>query len=112
MKMIHRFDTYLLHEDGTYQTQVVNGEGDIVIRDEKQTYDYDEIVNVVKRAYFTERSQYGWEVKFLDADGQHKTLFIRSSYIETCNDTTSEKQTIYEWIEHIYERADKQGTLF
>ena len=110
--MIHKFETYLLKKDGTYRTQTINGEIGIVIRTDKDSYDYEEIKEVVDRSYYLDRIQYGWDVKFLDADGQHKTLFIRSSHIETSNDSTSSYQTVYEWIDHIYGREEKQIDLF
>ena len=110
--MIHHFNASLLNEDGTYQTQEIDGAKGILVRADKQTYGYQEILDVVNKSYLMERWQYGWDVKFVDDDRVHKHLFIRSSHIEKCNDTTSSNQTIHEWIDHLYDKGLKQINLF
>ncbi len=108
--MNHNFDTLLLNKNWTFKTQVINDVKNILVNDKKQTYSYEEILKVVDLAHSMDRRQYGWDVKF--DDGQHKKLFIRSTQIEKCNHTTRSKQTIFEWIDQIYDRDVKQINLF
>lgn len=92
-------------------TQVVEGTKGIIVDDEKQTYEYEEIINIVDIAYHLDRRQYGWDVKFVD-NGQKKKLFIREWGGSKCNDVTRYDQTVYEWIDHLYDRGNKQLNLF
>lgn len=109
--MIHKFTTYLTDSEGKLLTQTVNGIPGILVWDErKEGYTYEEIMHVIDCAYVMEREQFGWFVKFYDSE--HKEIFIRSSHMDTINDTTSYDQTINEWIDHIYCRASKQIELF
>lgn len=108
---MHRFHTHLLNSNGTPMTQVVEGTKGISVDDEKQTYEYEEIINIVDNAYFLDRRQYGWDVNFID-NSQKKQLFIREWGGSKCNDVTRYDQTVYEWIDYLYDRADKQLNLF
>ena len=111
MNVIHKFTTYLTDSKGKLLTQTVNGVPDILVWDERDRgYTYDEIMAVIDCTYVMEREQFGWTVKF--NDGQHKEIFIRSSHMDTINDTTSYDQTIHGWIDHIYCRTSKQIELF
>lgn len=107
--MIHKFITYKLDEDGHSKTQTVNGQEEIVVSFERE-YTYEEMLDIAASAHETERERFGWSVKF--DDGEHKSIFIRSSHIESCNDTTRSDQTLIEWIDHIYGRSAKQIDLF
>ena len=109
--MIHQFHTHLLNSDGSPMTRTVEGAKGILVDDDKQTYEYEEIVKIVEDAYFLERRQYGWTVEFIDA-GQKKNLFIREWFGKKCNDSTRHDQTIYEWIDYLYDRVNQQLNLF
>lgn len=109
--VIHKFTTYLTDSGGKSLTRTVNGVPGILVWDERDRgYTYDEIMAVIDCAYDMEREQFGWSVKF--NDGQYKEIFIRSSHMDTINDTTSYDQTINDWIDHIYCRTSKQIELF
>lgn len=109
--MIHQFHTCLLNSNDTIMTQVVEGTKGIIVDDEKQTYEYEEIIKIVDKSYHMERRQYGWDVKFVD-NGQKKKLFIREWFGKKCNDSTRHDQTIYEWIDYLYDRGNQQLNLF
>lgn len=110
--MRNRFDTYLLDVDGAYELQEVNGVKGILIHAEKETYEYAEIVDILDNAIYVYRRQYGWTVKFVDADGQLKELFTRGPSSETCNYTTRSNQTVQEWVDRLYDKGVKQVSLF
>lgn len=107
--MVHKFITYTIDVEGNSKTQTVYGQEGIVVWSEKD-YTYEEMLEVIACSYETERERFGWSVKF--NSGERKEIFIRSSHIETCNDTTRSDQTIIEWIEHIYGHASEQIKLF
>ena len=107
--MIHKFMTYMLDEDGHSKTQTVNGQEGIVVSF-KRDYTYEEMLDIVTCSYKSERERFGWLVKF--DDGERKEIFIRSSIMETCNDTTRSDQMIIEWLDHIYGYASEQIKLF
>lgn len=105
------FSTLLLDNKGRPKTQTVNGVPGIVVEAEKQDYTFEEMNEVVSNSYKLERLQYGWEVCFMDGR-ERKRLFLRLYGSEKCNATTSEKQTVHEWIEHLYGRDTEQVKLF
>ncbi|WP_277630374.1 hypothetical protein [Atopococcus tabaci] len=109
--MKRHFSTFLLDDSGKMQTRTVSGVEGVVVYAEKQVYSFEEMTQVVSNAYELERCQYGWEVSFMDS-GQRKRLFLRLYGSDKCNATTSEKQTIHEWIEHLYDRDTQQVQLF
>lgn len=109
---IHRFATYLLHEDGRYQTQTVNGVTGIVVDADKQEYTYDEIRDIVHSASYLERSQYGWRVRFMDAGECYKTLFLRADQLDMSNLTTKSDETAMEWVDKLYNKDIRQISLF
>uniref|UniRef100_UPI00359FA778 hypothetical protein n=1 Tax=Jeotgalibaca porci TaxID=1868793 RepID=UPI00359FA778 len=110
--MIHHFLTCYLNHDGSTKTQKIDGHEGIIVQGPKQNYNYQEIKTVISQSSFAERRQFGWEVKFTDDAGNYFSIFIRSSHIKTCNDTTRSDQTINEWIDYIYGRASEQIQLF
>lgn len=109
--MKHKFHTHLLNSNDTPKTKIVDGAKGILVDDDKQTYEYEEIILIVGIAYRLERRQYGWDVNFND-NGQKKNLFIREWVGSKCNDVTRHDQTIYGWIDHLYDRGNKQLNLF
>jgi len=107
----NKFSIVLLRKDGSWMTQEVNGAKGILVRDDKEMYNYEEIIEVVKKSTGAVRERYGWEVKFED-DGQLKRIFIRSNNPQKCNDTTRSGQSILEWVDCLYDRNDEQINLF
>lgn len=111
MEMEHSFSTILLRKDGSCMTQEINGEKWILVRDKKELYTYEEIINIAKKSIGEVRERYGWEVKFKD-DGQLKEIFIRSNNSQKCNDTTKSGQSVIEWIDCLYDKNIEQINLF
>lgn len=105
------FYTTLLNENGSIKTQTVNGSKNIVVHADKEHYDYDEAVRIADTAIHKERRQYGWEVRFKDGD-QLKEVFIRGYGVEKCNETTCSKETLHEWIDRLYDKDNRQVSLF
>lgn len=110
--MIRRFSTELLNPDGTFQTQTINGAKNILIHAEKETYEYQEIIRIVDSAYYLKKEHFGWDVRFIDTDRQHKALFIRSLELKACNASTKGYKNVHDWIDHVYDREEKQIDLF
>ncbi|WP_423189447.1 hypothetical protein ACO1PF_00605 [Alkalibacterium sp. f15] len=110
--MIHHFPTVLLNPDGNYKLQEINGAKNILIHAEKETYEYEEIIEIADNAFYTERRRYGWTIMVTDRDGQLKELFTQGSTVETCIYTTRSSQTVQEWIDKLYDKDVKQVSLF
>jgi len=53
--MIRRFSIELLNPDGTFQTHTVNDAKNILIHAEKETYEYEEITEIVDKAYYLKK---------------------------------------------------------
>ncbi|WP_161877882.1 PepSY domain-containing protein [Alkalibacterium sp. MB6] len=106
------FNTSLLNNDLTTKTHTVNGHKNIIVRDDNEYYSYEEIKSIAEKAIETDRMTYGWEVKFKDTDNQLKEVFIRAISGEKCNETTSSKQSLEEWIDSMFDKDDKQTSLF
>ena len=103
-----RFDTCLMTDTWEIKTQTLNGVPDIVVREPDDLYSYDDMLHIVRTAHHIERSQYGWSVQFTKG-GQNKEVFLRGRHIDKCNQTTSAKQSIFKWLEFLY---DANITLF
>lgn len=103
--MIHKFQAVLLNPDGSYQLQEINGHKNILVRDDKTEYTYEEVVAIADKAVYTKRAIYGWNIGYTEG-GQPKEIFI-GGY-----ETTSSKQSVHEWIDRVYEKDDRQVSLF
>lgn len=110
--MKHRFHPVLLNEDGSYQLQESDGIKNLLIRDGVKEYDYESISDIAEHAFYLERSQFGWTVKYKDTDGQFKELFLQGSNAEIMHYTTRSNQSVQEWIDKLYDKDVKQVSLF
>lgn len=110
--MIHRFDTCLLKQDESYLLRKVDGTKNILTHAEKESYEYEEVVEILDKVFYADRRRFGWTVKFVEENGQKKEMFIRGSTTETCNYTTRSNQSIKEWIDRVYDKEVKQVSLF
>ena len=103
-----RLASYLLNDDWSFQTEPVNGE---IILDRDAYYSYDEMKALVDESVRINKRQYGWEIYYSE-NGVNKYLFLRDHHGITVNQTTSGKETIYEWVNYIYGNQIEQITLF
>ena len=103
-----RFDTCLMTDTWEIKTQTLNGVPDIVVRESDDIYSYDDLLHIIKTAHKIERSQYGWSVQFTK-NGQNKEVFLRDRNSDKINETTSSRQSIFKWLEFLY---DANLTLF
>lgn len=110
MKM--EFDTCLLNDDLSIKTHTVDGHKNIVVQDKNQHYSYEEIKSIAEKAIDTDRAPYGWNVKFRDDGNQLKKVFIRGNTVEKCNETTSSRQSLNQWIDRVFDKDDRQTSLF
>lgn len=103
-----RFDTCLMTDTWEIKTQTLNGVPDIVVREPDDLYNYDDMLQIIRTAHKIERSQYGWTVQFTK-NGQNKEVFLRDRNSDKINETTSSRQSIFKWLEFLY---DANLTLF
>lgn len=97
-----RFDTWLMTNEWKVKTQTVHDVRDIVVRELDNSYSHEEMLHIVRTAHKFERSQYGWTVLFTK-DGQNKEVFLRDRCSDKMNETTSTKQSIFKWLEFLYD---------
>lgn len=103
--MTRKYQAVLLNLDGSYQLQEIDGHKNILVRDEKTEYTYEEVIEIADKAVYTKRAIYGWNIGYAES-GQPKEIFI-GGY-----ETTSSKQSVHQWIDRVYDKDDRQVSLF